>query len=154
MKNRDTGEALVPCVYYCPRCDSNHDRDGYRREAGHYSLARLDPGKGMEVVRKVFANGPDTMNWLVLATSGIHGSYASLDDMFDTDEPADIEQNPEMFDSTGKQVYDYMTVQIIQPRLVRVMYGQILITRDDIPWLRDIARRSLLAIIESQAGNL
>lgn len=94
-------------------------------------------------VAELFAN-PDhtdfTLNWLFLSTSGVHGSYATLDDLetWEPEEPGDRR---------------CITVLVVKPRIVQTLYGTVEIQADDIPWLREAVRRTLAGIQESQKGN-
>lgn len=105
----------------------------------HYSVGAL---KSLDDLRRLLPDGTDyTLNWLVLSTSGVHGTYGTLDGW----EPP----NSGDIDDTG----DHITVLLIQPRMVRVWYGYISVSSEDIPWLRDQVRKSLAGIAESQKGN-
>ena len=76
----------------------------------------------------------DEMNWLVLSTSGVHGSYTTLDEL---DLPDDI------------------TFLVIQPRLVVLHYGNVTVrNEEDRTWLREAVNKTLAAIKDSQEGNL
>lgn len=105
--------------------------------AGHYSVDNL---KDFSEIELIFADGPDEMNWIFLSTSGVHGSYETLDD---------VEAN---WDSEGG---NYITVLAIHPRMVWSRYGHIEIPKkSDIQWLRQMATESLEAVKSSQQGNL
>lgn len=96
----------------------------------------------LDDIRHFFPEAYDaTLNWLFLSTSGVHGHYLTLDH---------IEQAG--FEATE----DYLptvTVLAVQPRLVRAYCGTVLITPDDMPWLRERVRRTIEGVIKSQAGN-
>jgi hypothetical protein len=93
-------------------------------------------------LRSIFVDGTDyTMNWLFCSTSGVHGSYDTLDDLV---WEADDED----------EVYTYLTVLVVQPRIVRIHYGSIPVLPEDVPWLREVVKHTLEGVRESQEGNL
>lgn len=112
---------------------------------GHYSVVAID---SMADVREIMGGGANALNWLFLSTSGVHGSYSTLDDCFF--DPADC-PDPEGYDPGA--VNDTITVLIVQPRMVRSYYGDITIGPDDVPWLREQVRLTLAAVAKSQSGN-
>jgi hypothetical protein len=102
----------------------------------HYEV---QPIESMHQVREHFTDPCNyELNWLFLSTSGVHGSYTTLDNLENDSEYAD---------------WDTITVLIICPRLVVMKYGELSVSRDDIPWLRSIVTRSIAGIAKSQAGN-
>jgi hypothetical protein len=104
----------------------------------HYKVTKLD---GMKDVRKVFEGETDfTLNWLFLSTSGVHGSYATLDEVF----------GEEYLNEDGSAS---ITAMVMMPRLVVMRYGEIRITQADVPFLRETVRKTMEGIAESQKGN-
>ena len=102
----------------------------------HYEVSKLE---GMGDIRHVFNDNTDyTLNWLFLSTSGIHGSYVTLDELAK-------EQDSE---------YRSITAVIVQPRLVVIHYGDITIEPEDFPYLRNVVSQTIKGIRESQLGNL
>ena len=82
----------------------------------------------------------DGMNWLLLSTSGVHGSYASLDDL--------------RLDLEAKAWGSEITFLYIQPRRVRMICGNVKVRGGgDYKWLRDRVEESLRSIVDSQRGN-
>jgi len=81
----------------------------------------------------------DEMNWCFLSTSGIHGTYRTLDDI----------EAPDSDDSPSR-----ITVLVVAPRMVRCGYGDIEVAGEDVPWLRRLVESTLSAVAESQRGNL
>lgn len=122
-------------------------------EAGaHYSVYHLDyrqvaPGRveqdsvlGMESF-KAFMEGADlnSETFVLYSTSGVHGSYTSLEDIEASlekfgDMPIDFGDEPE---PDGYRNPD-LTVLIIQPRLVCMRCGNVRVTKADIPFLKQI----------------
>ncbi len=103
---------------------------------GHYSVVELED---MAELREILGDGADRLNWLFLSTSGVHGSYTTLNDVFDED---------------GGESEHRVTVLVVQPRMVRSFYGHIQITEDDVPWLRQQVAATLLHVEQSQADNV
>lgn len=91
-----------------------------------------------ELIRSIFLDPKVdyTMNWLVLSTSGVHGSYGTIDD-------AEYEED-----------YFVITATIFQPRRVSIAYGNAKFHRSDCLWLRQVVANTLQGMVESQRGNL
>lgn len=109
----------------------------------HYEVKQM---KSIEDVREIFDDLDDIswdMNWLFLSTSGVHGSYISLDDLESWDETEE-----------GYEWPRFITILIVHPRLVVIRYGEILIQPEDVPYLRECVKRTIEAITKSQEGNL
>lgn len=112
----------------------------------HYSIGKLD---SIEDLKTLFGEEPkaDTLNWFVASTSGVHGTYTTLDQ---------IEQAWDITDTENENyVGSYITVEVILPRMVRLIYGDIeLKSKEQIAYLRKLVKSSIEAITESQKGNL
>ncbi len=76
------------------------------------------------------------MNWLILSTSGVHGTYGTIDS-------AEYEDD-----------YFVITATIYQPRRVSIAYGNAQFHRRDGLWLRHVIANTLQGMAESQRGNL
>lgn len=94
----------------------------------YYGVEKLDPVTGMEVMRTIFPTGEaDEYNLCLFSTSGIHGSYCTIEEVADslgTDEPLRL------------------TVLIFHPRTVFMYYGEIEIKAEDVPFLQRIRETS------------
>lgn len=102
--------------------------------AVHESLKTIDD------VKAHFPDGKaDARNWFVASTSGVHGTYDTLDDI-----------------EYGKDGHfpTHLTVLIIHPRTVVLKFGVIEVHQDDIAYLRGLIGSTLGAIAASQWGNL
>lgn len=75
----------------------------------------------------------DYLNWLFLSTSGIHGSYKTLD-----------EWTPES---------PKITMLAICPRTLRMTFGDVEVTKEQIPILRRFVRQTLEEVAKTQEGN-
>lgn len=93
----------------------------------------------------------DHMNMLMGSTSGIHGSYTTLDDL-EMPDPETAADNAESgFDMSHPEAFTFV---VIQPRVCRLTYGTIGIRSiDDMNWLRNIITQSIAEFAESQVGN-
>jgi hypothetical protein len=112
----------------------------FRPGGAHYTIWRID---GMDDVREVFIDRTDyTLNWLFVGTSGVHGDYGTLDDA------EEALARPEDDDN-----HHAVTVLIVQPRLVRMCYGHVPVTAEDVAFLRDCVRKTLAGVLKSQAGS-
>ena len=114
---------------------------------------KVNKGLDMDFIHKVFDYTKEeghtdyTMNWLILSTSGIHGSYTTLDTL-ENDNGLDE-------DSLWKNDIATITAMIIQPRRCCIAYeGEMEIKRSDIPYLRTIVMKTLNGIVDSQLHNL
>lgn len=103
----------------------------------------------IQEVRQLFPNGfADELNWLLCSTSGIHGSYLTLDELEYIIRGEDP-NNPPL--PNGKW---YITILIIFPRRVTMLYGEIMIGLEDIQYLRKLVRSTLENIERSQERNV
>jgi len=118
---------------YCRSCGKEYSQLQYYKSIS---------GLTMDMIHAIFDDGPDyQLNWLLLSTSGIHGSYLTLD-------------NLEADESLWQRGYANITAMVFQPRIVRAIYGEIIITRDDIDYLRSIVTKSIAGIVSSQCRNV
>lgn len=153
----------------CARFSGKHSRWRAARSAGFQGLNRLAPSVGLEGyhddwrqahsqllqgpfriedfehVRSVFSADVDyTLNWVFASTSGIHGSYMTIGDLLQNWD--ELEADPEESHT--------LTITIFQPRIVRVHYGTVEVTKEDLVWLSDQIQKSILGVIRSQQGNM
>lgn len=117
----------------------------------HYSIfaaGKDDCGGslGMNGLRAMFPDGEaNDMNFVLFSTSGVHGSYLTIEDVersllkyggeptFGDDEPDDW-------------CVDMVTFLVVHPRLVALRYGNAKVTLDDIPYLKKLRASSLAAV--------
>lgn len=108
-------------------------------ESQHYSIFAAtghDYSIGMQVLRDLFPDAQaDYMNFCLFSTSGVHGSYSTIEDA-----EAHI-LNPS--DDTNST----LTFLIVHPRIVCLKYGNCEPqTADDIKFLKELRASSLLAV--------
>lgn len=90
---------------------------------------------GIEELREFFPDGEcDEMNFVLFSTSGIHGSYQTIEDI------------EEIFKINNASSEEELTTLIIQPRKVSMIYGNIKVKIDDIPFLKKLRMSSKHAI--------
>lgn len=96
-----------------------------------YSVLCLT-GNGMEALRQLFPDGKaDEMNAVLFSTSGIHGSYATIEDV----------------EAGGEDSPEDVTFVVIQPRIVCMRYGNAQPkTTDDFAYLKGLRESSLRAM--------
>ncbi|MFG6669385.1 hypothetical protein ACGYLS_02925 [Bacillus subtilis] len=101
----------------------------------YYENQKLE---NIEHLKRIFPDGEaNELNWCVLSTSGVHGLYRTLDDIENSDDE-----------------HSSITVLVIMPRIVSMLWGHIDITKEDIPYLRKLTNSSLRYIQESQKNNI
>jgi hypothetical protein len=96
----------------------------------YYSVHRLRGGEGgMEALRQMFPDGEaNDLNFVLFSTSGIHGSYCTIEDC----EAGDVHD---------------LTFLVIQPRIVALRYGNCEPkTPEDFAFLKKLRATSLQAI--------
>ena len=123
-------------------------------ESAHYSVYSLGETEKerWETLRTTFENGPNEMNLLIGSTSGIHGSYATLDDLENPNSEYRQEMEEEGFFINDEEAF---TVLVIQPRLCSLMYGTIGIhSKEDFNWLRTTIGNSVAELIKCQTENI
>jgi len=109
------------------------DPPGYRRvladSGAHYSIFKIDGEHAMTALREMFPDGAaNEMNFVLFSTSGVHGSYATIEDAM-KDEP----------DDDGKW---RVTFLIVQPRLVCMRYGNVRFGAEDVLFLKSLRATS------------
>jgi hypothetical protein len=125
-------------------------------EAGRHYTCNSIVGDAMEILRSF---EPDDINWVFLSTSGVHGSYCSLDaieralwDATDDEARADdfATDDPEWTRDTERDV----TVLIVLPRMVTTCYGNATIrTREDVALLRRLTEQTIAGVMKLESGN-
>lgn len=123
----------------------------WKQPGTHYTCNAIH-GDAMEILRDL---EPNDINWVFLSTSGVHGSYKSLDDceLLWTDPDR---YRKESFMEQGEPLPDAeeVTVLIVLPRMVTTMYGEAVIRGlDDVALLRERVEQTFAGIAELQAGN-
>lgn len=106
----------------------------------NYRVYPLDPQEAIELLRKWFPEGEaNEMNLPIFSTSGVHGSYLTIEDV-----EKELQDNPGMETTT-------LTVSVYRPRIVSIGYGNIDVALTDIPFLKKL--RASSQKILSTIGN-
>lgn len=103
----------------------------------HYSIKRKADGvEGMESLRHMFPDGKaDDMNFVLFSTSGVHGTYNTIED-------AESHLELKHDESCGE-----VTFLVVHPRLVALRYGNCTPqNKDDIEYLKRLRESSMKAI--------
>jgi hypothetical protein len=112
----------------------------------YYKAIKLRGTTVKEALRPIFGEGTDyTLNWLFLSTSGVHGTYTTLDKNLAWDERQNVIPHP-----WPREV----TCLVVHPRTCTLRWGELQYDEDDETWLREVVGKTLAGVAESQAGNL
>ncbi len=101
---------------------------------------------------KELYNDEEEESWLLLSTGGFSGTQLTLDDV----ESILVGESPLTDPINGKY---WITILLIYPKkyeagTLEIRYGDVSIDQGDVQWLREAVRESLLAIKDSQEGNV
>lgn len=105
----------------------------------HYRVHRAI---GLTGLRELFPDGKaDEMNFVFFSTSGVHGSYTTIEE---------IESEPTWEDDdTGELIEKKLTFLVVQPRRVSIFYGNCIPkSAEDFDFLKTLRATSLAAIKE------
>lgn len=115
-------------------------------DGGHYNNFALKHGKEYEYLRLLFPKGEaDELNFVLFSTSGIHGTYTSIEEVERGlqkygDEPEFEDDWPD--DYYGNEI----TVLIVQPRVCSLYHGNITVTLADMEYLKGLRQSSYDAV--------
>ena len=112
-------------------------------QAPRWSVMYLTPPPGedggpIEALRELFPSGEaDEMNFVLFSTSGISGSYVTIEEV----EASLLKYGPERIDEDADEVpddwrYPEVTFVVVQPRILGMRYGNVRVMLEDIPWLK------------------
>lgn len=102
----------------------------------------------MREVRKSFEGDYDPRrNWLFVGTSNQYGSYLTLDEI----EAILLDESDYSDPINGRYT---ATVLIVHPVLAVVKYGDVMVSLEDIEWMRGIVRKTVETITSSQERNV
>lgn len=100
----------------------------------HYSIFHTGRYEAtLDDLREIFPDGiADDMNVCLFSTSGVHGSYATIED---------VEKH--LLDPDNEELPDWLTFLIIHPRTVTLRYGNVQPkTQEDINYLKLLRKTS------------
>lgn len=131
--------------------DGEYRRSYFGKEGGHYNIYALKPaGESADLafLRLIFPTGEaNDLNFLLFSTSGIHGSYTTLEEV----ESSLLKYGPN--EPPGDEwPEDYapprVTVLLVQPRIVSMTCGNVAVTLENLPFLKRL-RESSWAVIQT-----
>lgn len=126
--------------------DSDLFKSAFKKEGAHYNIFSVPKGKEMEALRCIFPEGQcDEMNFILFSTSGVHGSYLTIEDI-----EGSLKKYGEEYDGDAEDYSSpYLTGLIIQPRLVCMRYfGEMKVALEDIPYLKKLRQSSFEQILK------
>ena len=111
--------------------------DKTRPDSAPYSVMRKQSGvEGMDALRGMFPDAKaDEMNFVLFSTSGVHGTYNT------------IEEAERFLSGEDAEGYSEVTFAIVHPRLVAMRYGVCNpASQDDIDYLKQLRASSQEAV--------
>lgn len=115
----------------------------------YYSINYIEKEKGMELLRDVFPTGKaNQLNFVLFSTSGVHGLYTTLEEAEDLLNNGFKEEDIEDAKECGETLTNDVTFIVIKPRIVQVIYGNVIIkTQGDLDFLKKLRKTSTEAVI-------
>lgn len=108
----------------------------------HYSIFRTNHELAEDALRKMFPEGEaNEMNFVLFSTSGVHGSYATIEDAHAAVASASEDESTDV------------TFLIVQPRLVCLRYGNVTVTDDNVEYLKKLRASSLAVVSKIGLGD-
>lgn len=107
----------------------------FHKEGAHYNIFEFKPGGAEEYLRNI---EPDDMNFWLFSTSGIHGTYTTIDEI---ERGWSIEDGDDE-NWAGRE----LTILLVQPRIVSMSYGIIEVTAENLPLLKRRRQDSYQAV--------
>lgn len=100
-----------------------------------YCCTQIPSEDGIEFLKQVFPDGQaDELNFVLFSTSGIHGSYMTIED---------VEEYMKRPDSFG---IGAITFIVCKPRVLSFHYCEATVTLSDIPYLKKLRKTSHEAV--------
>lgn len=85
----------------------------------------------LDALKAIFPKGEaNEMNFCLFSTSGVHGTYLTIEGLF----------------KEGENYSDQITVVVIQPRIVSMIYGHIKVKKEDVEFLKKLRKSSWEAV--------
>jgi len=114
-------------------------------DIAHHNIFRGDSITVADL-KKIFPDGEaDRMNFVLFSTSGVHGSYSTIEDI-----EASLEKYGILNEGDEGLPDDYygnkLTFLIVHPRIVSLKYGQVEVKALDIPFLKKLRESSIKVV--------
>ena len=121
------------------------DASGNSAPTAHYHV--FDALKTIEDLKTIFPDGKaDDLNWVFLSTSGIHGSYITLDD---------LEKDSDCAECIDDEGNTHITILVLHPRMCCIKFGEMKINlKNDSQYLRGLVKSTVEEITKFAEGNL
>jgi len=108
----------------------------FAKNGAHYNIYRR---VNMEDLRSLFPDGKaDEMNLCLFSTSGVHGSYITIEQIEESllkyGDDAEFGED----DAPEDWIPPHLTVLVIHPRLVCMKYGEVIVRKDDLDFLKGL----------------
>lgn len=122
----------------------------HKKEGAHYNIFHI-PRRAVDSMPsiKTILPTPDIvneLNFVLFGTSGIHGSYGSVEDLRESFNLFGLRDWPE--DEIPDGYTDTITFLIVHPRLVAMRYGNVKIkSEDDLIYLEGLRDKSKEAVM-------
>lgn len=97
--------------------------------AHYHNFAFLGSEQALQCLKELEL---DECNFILFSTSGVHGTYSTLEDI-----------QKSWSDPRENQRMNSVTVLLVQPRLVSMTYGNIIVTPENIEFLKEVRAKSL-----------
>ena len=107
------------------------------KSGGHYNHYHVMPTKGIEHLRRIFIdNKADEYNLVLFSTSGVHGTYSTIEDAEKYLKTTPADRDEDCYTSE-------ITFVVIQPRLCTIHWGNCYPKNlEDIEFLKNIRQSS------------
>ena len=114
-------------------------------DIAHHNIFRGDMITVADL-KEIFPDGEaDRMNFVLFSTSGVHGSYSTIEDI-----EASLEKYGILNEGDEGLPDDYygnqLTFLIVHPRIVSIKYGQVEVEISDMPFLKNLRKSSIEAV--------
>lgn len=110
------------------------------KDGGHYNNFGCKNADGMRALREMFVGGPDEMNFVLFSTSGVHGSYSTIEDA------EEMMARGNKYED-GEEGIPEVTFLIVHPRICTLRHGNCQPkTAEDISFLKALRSSSWEAV--------
>ena len=99
----------------------------------HYNIFQYSPEESMDMLKSVFPDGlADEMNFCLFSTSGVHGTYSTIEDA----------ERRLLFEDSDEGTEE-VTFLVVHPRVVALRYGNVIVESNaDIAFLKRLRKSS------------
>lgn len=115
-------------------------------DMAHYNIFRGDHPTADDL-REIFPGGEaNEMNFVLFSTSGVHGTYVTIEEIEASLEKYGALTDDEMEAAPDDYCGNHLTFLIVHPRIVCLKYGRVKVELSDIPFLKQLRESSKKAI--------